>query len=340
MPRNPGSVELCDFTRGRIVGQSEAGLSQRQIAENLDIPLSTVNRVLVQFKSEGKESTSPRPGRPGPTERTLRAVKRSVEQNPRTTAAGVAETVEKSPRTVVRYLHGLGYHGRAARRKPLLRPFNIECRKQWGSEMISKPLEFWDTVVFSDESRFAQFSDSGRIWVWRLTSQEFSLRHLQPTAKFGGFSVMVWGAIWTAGRSELVVCDGNVNAEKYISILDQGLLSAFDSGKLRRRSTLFMQDGAPCHTAKKTKDWLANKGIKCLPWPSQSPDMNPIENLWAILDRALRKKPTKPSSKEDLINCLRSTWAEIPQETIAKLVKTMPERLQALRCSKGNSTRY
>ena len=151
----------------------------------------------------------------------------------------MAKMVEKNPRTVVRYLHALGYRGRAARRKPLLRPFNIERRKQWGSEMISKPLEFWDTVVFSDESRFAQFSDSGRIWVWRLPSQEFSLRHLQPTVKFGGFSVMVWGAIWTAGRSELVVCDRNVNAEKYISILDQGLLPAFHSGKLCRRSITF-----------------------------------------------------------------------------------------------------
>ena len=51
--------------------------------------------------------------------------------------------------------------------------------------------------------------------------------------------------------------------------------------------TLFMQDGAPCHTSKKTKDWLAKERIKCLPWSSQLPDMNLIENLWTILDRAL-----------------------------------------------------
>ena len=61
--------------------------------------------MLVQFKNKGKESTSPRPGHP--TERTLRAVKRSVEQNPQT--------------TVVHYLHALGYCGRAARREPLRR---------------------------------------------------------------------------------------------------------------------------------------------------------------------------------------------------------------------------
>ena len=127
--------------------------------------------------------------------------------------------------------------------------------------MICKPVEFWDTVVFSDESWFAQFFYSSPIWVWRLLSQEFSLWHLQPTVKFGCFSVMVWGAVWTAGRSEFVVCDGNVNAEKHISTLDQGLLSAFHSGKLCRRSTFFMQDGAACHIAKKTKDGLVGKRI-------------------------------------------------------------------------------
>ena len=162
MLRNPQSVKLSDFTRGRIVGQSQAGLSQRQIAENLEIPLSSVNRVVAQFKSEkSKKSTSLRPGCSQPTERTFRAIKRFVEQNPSTIAADVSKIVNKNPRTVVCYLHALGYRGRAARRKPLLRPFNIERRKQWGSEMISKPVEFWDIVVFSDESQFAQFSDSG-----------------------------------------------------------------------------------------------------------------------------------------------------------------------------------
>ena len=65
------------------------------------------------------------------------------------------------------------------------------------------------------------------------------------------FQCLVWGAIWTTERSELVVYDRNVNAEKYISILVQGLLYAFDSGKLHHHSILFIQDGALYYTVEK-----------------------------------------------------------------------------------------
>ena len=117
-------------------------------------------------------------------------------------------------------------------------------------------------------------------------------------------------------------------------------LPIFSSGKMNKFESLFMEDGAPCHSAKATQNWLSQNGINKLPWPSQSPDMNPIENLWGILDRNLRKKKMKPSIKPELFALLRQTWQKIPQDDIRQLINAMPRRVLALKTAKGMSTKY
>ena len=76
-----------------------------------------------------------------------------------------------------------------------------------------------------------------------------------------------------------------------------------------------------------TQNWLNQNGIKKLPWQSQSPDMNPIELLWAIIDRKRRKKNKKPSSKTEYLRLLHETWQEIPQDDILELISSMPKRV-------------
>ena len=86
---------------------------------------------------------------------------------------------------------------------------------------------------------------------WRLNNQEFDIKRLQPTVKHGGYShVMVWGGtIWSNGRLELVECQGNITSVKYVSILKESLLPIYSSGRMIKNESLFMEYGAPCHTA-------------------------------------------------------------------------------------------
>ena len=78
--------------------------------------------------------------------------------------------------------------------------------------MVERSIAFWMTVIFSDELRLSLFSDSGRVWVWRLSDHEFDIKRLQATVKCGGYSVMAWDATWSDVRSELVECQGNVTS--------------------------------------------------------------------------------------------------------------------------------
>ena len=339
MPRKPGSYDLSDFMRGRIVGQSEAGRSQRMISQVVGVPLATVNRVIIEFNNNNKMSAEHRPGRPKPSERTMRSIVRDVEINPRKPAQDLARDHNLSTKSVRRYLHSKGYKGCIARSKPLLSATNILRRKHWAQDMAAHPATFWHSVIFSDESKFSQFSSSSRVVVWRRPGQEFSLRHLQPTTKHSSNDVMVWAAIWLGGRSKLVHVEGTITALKYISILEEGLLPIY-STQLTKQRTVFMEDGAPPHTAKVTQRWHDNNNITRLPWPGQSPDMNPIEHVWGLLGKAMEKCTTKPTNKVAFVATLKEEWKRIPQHVIDNLIKTMPTRVTALLNAKGTSTSY
>ena len=100
MPRLPGSLELTHFQRGRIVGQEEAGASQRQISRNLSILLSTVNRVIIQFKNKAKDTVEAYSGCPGSSTRYLRSLQRSVEREPQISAADLSQEMQLSVSSV------------------------------------------------------------------------------------------------------------------------------------------------------------------------------------------------------------------------------------------------
>ncbi len=97
-------------------------------------------------------------------------------------------------------------------------------------------------------------------------------------------------------------------------------------------------DHDPKHISKSTMDYLKRRKLKVLPWPSQSPDLNIIENLWIDLKRAVRAR--RPRNLTELEDCCKEEWAKIPQTRTERLLAGYKKRLQAVILAKGGVTRY
>ncbi len=103
---------------------------------------------------------------------------------------------------------------------------------------------------------------------------------------------------------------------------------------------IFQQDLAPAHTAKRTKSWLNDHGVGVLDWPANSPDLNPIENLWGIVNIVKKMRNKRPKNADELKATVKETWASTPPQQCHKLVTSMPRRIEAVIKAKWAPTKY
>ncbi len=220
--------------------------------------------------------------------------------------------------------------------KPLLNQRQRQKHLTWAVEKEIWTVAQWSKVLFSDESKFCiSFGNKGPK-VWRKSGEAQNPCCLKSSVKFPQ-SVMIWAAMSSAGVGPLCFLKSTVNAAIYQEILEHFMLPSAD--KLYGDADfIFQQDLAPAHTAKGTKSWFNDHGVTVLDWPANSPDLNPIENLWGIVKRKMRD--TRPNNADELKVTVKETWASIPPQQCHKLITSMPRRIEAVIKAKGAPTKH
>ena len=151
-------------------------------------------------------------------------------------------------------------------------------------------------------------------------------------------SVMVWGGISLEGRNLHVLANGTLTAVRYRDEILRPIVRPY-AGAVGP-GFLLVQDNARPHVARVCRQFLDDKGIDAIDWPSRSPDLNPIENLWDVMYRCIRRHQVAPQTVQELTDALIQVWEEIPQDTIHYLIRSMPRRCQECIQARGGHTHY
>lgn len=252
------------------------------------------------------------------TQGTLQEICRNVEKQLHITL---------SQKTIGNRLKEIGVKNKNLKPVPALTPAHIEKRKEFCQTY--KRIN-WKRIIFSDETSIQLSPSRQRAWVfpWK--------RGVLPVIKYPK-KKMFWSFITNKDVGPLVPIIGSLNSQSYIELLKK-YLTPVVKDSMKKRHFIFQQDNAPCHSSIATRTWLAKNNIKVMKWPPNSPDLNPIENMWSVLKQRVMME--HPKTIDALTRVAKKEWNLMSSQYLNSLYLWMSKRVNQVLKRNGEKCDY
>lgn len=301
-----------------------------EIHRRTNIPRSTIYFNLKKLRNTGSTVHKKRSGRPKKiTSENAKALGQYIRRNPAISSRKLASKlslkgVGVSYSTVLRHLANLGYDKKRPIATPMLTRSHKEKRIEWAQNHIN---DDWNRTVFSDETSFWLFSNTVEYWY----------RGQRPVRRIpkDRTRINAWGGFCSRGKTSLHCFRENMTGQFYVEIIREHIP---EIKRMLRSNWRLQQDNDPKHTSRVAKEFLQENVPMVMDWPSNSPDLNPIENLWAIVKRNVQMR--QPQNIGDLERFMKEEWSNIPQDIIKNLVRSMKERCKLIIENNGERIPY
>ena len=347
MPRGK-QFDVTEKTK--VLAWAGEGVSTKEIAARLERNIRSIQRIIKDNRHLPLTATPPPPKKRSGRRRLTNAkqdekLRSTLYANPFLTAKELKRKVKGFENVSVRTIQEicqkrLGMPSRSAAKKPLLTDKMVKKRLAFCRKHKHWKQEDWEDVMFSDESKFDLYNPRAQRVRRPSLSNRYKQRYVVTSVKHSP-SVMVWGCFsGKKGRGSIFFLPPKttMNSDMYISVLREKLFPFMATHRVSK----FLQDGAPCHTSKKSMAVLKEreKQFTVMDWPGNSPDLNPIENLWSIMKRRLKRDHTI-TSLEKLVEAIKRMWiSEVPNSLCKRLARSMHKRVRLCIKNGGQMTKY
>jgi transposase len=332
---------VSNFNKIKIVTLAQRGMSQAQISMDLRIPKSTISCILKKWRQSGTTERRQGSGRPSTsTAEQDNMLLNRLRNSPFMRAVEAVNTsgFPGSFRTARRRVRGSELKNHVAARKLSLTPMHREARMAFCLEHLARDDAFWAQVIFSDEKVF-QSCPNGRLRVYRPRNSRYDEPYVQTTERSGRFSANIWAWISVDSPGVMLHVEDRLNSDVYVRILEDVMLPSV-SRIFPNFNFTFQQDNCSVHTAHRVTEWFRNNNINVLDWPSRSPDLNPIENMWGLLVRNLQQRRQVFRNRAELLTAITNAWQSLPRDYHRDLCLSMSRRVRRVIDANGAMTKY